>query len=467
LERLRLAKDGVAHAAPVPRTQSFPDALNLAPRRKSLFSAADGVLQQTLTPVRKRLRRSSTATSTPANADNAAWFASLPPAIRRKHFSQEEQILFANERHSVILDAADELFHRRCLQESPLDPPPSLLASRPQTSYFPDYADGISFLDDTDSEPDEALEKTQEKTEDMANYSLDNFTWPEDEADLDLRLDDYHTAVVETAQHHAAPGRRRSFRRNLSLSTLPLRRSTIVSSTSNLHDSFNRARTAPLQPMASLLPRTQPTRHQSKASISSIDPQATHYQDPAARMKLRVYLASPSKFDEAVEFGFPSIQDKGRLHSEHDRPKTSPRLTNDSGRTFFTDDTPSLVGDDGSCPDEVDAIVDPRTPEDAEFRINGNPRQMSSDRQLVKPHVVRNLTEQYAQSTTLDREMTIHMTLTRPDLRTHEESRSPHVNLLPLEQSALPIVDNRQSIWDTLPEDESRVKKFWRKLKMR
>lgn len=182
-------------------------------------------------------------------------------------------------------------------------------------------------------------------------------------------------------------------------------------------------------------------------------------------MKLRVYLASPSKFDEAIEFGFPSVQDKSL--QQHERPMTSPRLTNDSGRTFFTDDTPSLLGDDASSHDGMDSGLDPRTPDDAEFRVNRKPRQVSTDRQSVKPQLVRNFSEQYAQSTTLDREMTIHMTLTRPDLRSPEDAQASQVNSLPLEHSALPNTENHLSIWDTLPEDESKMRKFWRKLKMR
>lgn len=297
----------------------------------------------------------------------------------------------------------------------------------------------------------------------MANYSLDKFPWLEDEPDLDLELDDYHTAITATAQRQAASGQRRSFQRNTSLSSLSLRRSSITSNQPN-YNSLGRSTAPALQTTSSFLPPPSPTHHRSKASISSIDPRATHYQDPAARMKLRVYLASPSKFDEAIEFGFPSLQDKSVLQQE--RSKTSLRLTNESGHTFFTDDTPSLLGDDASSHDEMESSLDPHTPDDAEFRINRKSRKVSNDRQSIKPQM-RSFSEQYAQATTLDREMTIHMTLTRPDLRSPEEVKASQVNSLPLEHSALPNSDKKVSVWDTLPEDKSKMKKFWRKLKMR
>lgn len=462
LERLRLAKDGVSPAFPA-RKKSLRDASRFSTRRKSLLDTSSIPLQQTLNPAGSRLRRrrARIAATTPVDADNAAWFASLPPAVRRKHFTREEQILFANERHSIILDAADELFHRRCRQTTATDPIPFVFPPRPQTCYFPDNADGASFFDDTESEQDD----TEVDIPGMANYSVDKFPWLEEEPDLDLRLDDYHAAIAETALRQKASKQRRSVRRNLSLSTLSLRRSSISSALPTF-SSVGRATPAP-QFRPTLPPPTPSTRHASKASISSIDPQATHYQDPAARMKLRVYLASPSKFDEAVEFGFPSVQDKAPLQLQPDRPKTSPRLTNESGRTFFTDDTPSLLGDDGSIHDEIDTGFDPRTPEDTEFRLHRKSQKLSNERYSIRPQVVRSPLEQYGQSSTLDREMTIHMTLTRPDLRSPEESHSSQVNSRPLELAALPNSDKRTSIWDALPDDESKMKRFWRRLRLK
>ena len=143
-------------------------------------------------------------------------------------------------------------------------------------------------------------------------------------------------------------------------------------------------------------------------------------------------------------------------------------MTNDSGRTFLTDDTPSLSNDDGDSNDELDISQDPRTPEDAEFKHNRRFQKTSNDRQSLRPQVLRGVTEPYAQSTTLDREMTIHMTLTRPDLRSPDETRAKsEVNTLPIEHAKLPPCEKTVSIWDTVPNEESKIRKIWKKFKLR
>ena len=62
--------------------------------------------------------------------------------------------------------------------------------------------------------------------------------------------------------------------------------------------------------------------------------------------------------------------------------------------------------------------------------------------------------------------MTLHMTLTRPDLRTTDEGRHPDVvGEDPLRLSALPFSDEHQPIWDSLPPDGSRIRRLWRRLR--
>ena len=412
------------------------------------------------------LQRRPSARQTPVTSDTAALFASLPAAIRRKQFSKEEQVLLASERHTVILDAADNLYHKHCRQSSFAERPytPS---SRPATSYFPDTGNKSSFL----LGPDDEDEEDSIHDDEMIDFDPASYKWLEEEPHLDLRLDDYHASIAETAQRQSeVQPARRPFARNLSISNLSLRRSSISSQrppqilTRSAHPSmyFSQA-----PPMPSSPTMTRPKASTRQSSISSMDPNAQHYQDPAARMKLRVYLASPSKFDEALEFGFPSRQDNPQ--PALDRPKTSPRLTNDSGRSFHTDDTPSLSGDDGSSHAERETLYDPRTPDDAHFRQNRTSQKSSNDRYSIRPQVLRGATEPYAHGTTLDREMTIHMTLTRPDLRSPQDSQysTKTINARPIEQSALPSSKGPTSIWDTLPEDGSKMKKLWKKLTLR
>lgn len=290
----------------------------------------------------------------------------------------------------------------------------------------------------------------------MDHSDFDGFRWLETpDEELDLKLDDYHTALTETTPQAGTPKRKPSFRRNISLSTISFSRRGSVSD-QNTAPATTRHSSLPsgqVRPISTLL---DVHKHRSHSSVSSIDPSAKYYRDPEARLKLRVYLASPQKFDEAIEFGFPSLQEREK--AQYARPQSSPRLTNDSARTFFTDDTPSLYEDDD---DEKDDLDNPDTPQDAEFRRFS--KKSSSERTGITRPQLR--IEPYALSSTSNREMTLHMTLTRPDLRSADEKPIKKVNELPLEQEKLPCDDVPHSIWDTLPEDSSIVKKWWKRLK--
>lgn len=452
LERLRLAHDGAA--SPVHRSTRSRTRSTLTATTKSLWQTLEHLPSLPYIHPGHKRRTASHVAETLINPDTAAWFASLPSAVRRKHFTKEEQILFANERQNIILDAADELLQRQ-RRRSLLDT--DLIYLSPSESS---HSSGSSIRYSFETLPD--IDQLAGFKEMASQQYLNSLKFLDTDHELDLRLDDYHTAIVETAQRQAAPPPRFSYRRNMSLSTMSLRRTSISSPTKS-------SSRAPSMYLNRLQTPTTPQRpsfhHAPRASVSTMDMRATHYQDPAARMKLRVYLASPSKFDEAVEFGFPSMTNTPSKMS--DRPMTSPRRTNESGRSFHSDDVPSLAGDDASSHDEAEAQTDPRTPDESEFRNIRRSQKSSGDHPSTKPHVVRS--EPYAHSNTLDREMTIHMTLTRPDLRAPTDTRpsSRHINSQPLEQAPLPPLDNSASIWDTLPApEESKVKKLWRRLKL-
>jgi hypothetical protein len=393
---------------------------------------------------RKRLRRQRPATVYQAPSSfgpaDAAFYESLPSTLRSKLFSREEQVFLASHRNTVIVDAADEVLYKRGHQTHH---PQSNLQSSESLPLFQDL--GCAEEDMVDYDPA------------MDHSDFEGFRWLETpDEELDLKLDDYHTALTQTTPQSQTPKRRPSFRRNLSLSTISFSRRGSISdqntvSATTRHSSLSSGQ---VRPISSLL---DSHKHRSHSSISSIDPSAKYYRDPEARLKLRVYLASPQKFDEAVEFGFPSLREREKV--QYARPQTSPRLTHDSARTFFTDDTPSLSEDDD---DEKDDLDNPDTPLDAEFRRFS--KKSSSERTGITRPQLR--FEPYALASTNNREMTLHMTLTRPDLRSADEMKPvKKVNEMPLEQEALPCDDVPHSIWDTLPEDSSVVKRLWKRLK--
>ena len=176
-------------------------------------------------------------------------------------------------------------------------------------------------------------------------------------------------------------------------------------------------------------------RHSPQDSLSGIDPGAAHYQDPEARLKLRVYLASPQKFDEAIEFGFPSADALSAapvIVSGPLKRKSRQKLSDDSDnlRSFLEDgdDEDDDGGDDeavgkldsdpeGSVPDPES----PKTPHPLERALPPRAVRMATDPTFSSHPVRLASSDGYAQAPAASREMTLRMTLTRPDLRAHED----------------------------------------------
>ncbi|EXJ88445.1 hypothetical protein A1O1_05375 [Capronia coronata CBS 617.96] len=459
LERLRLAQDG--SSPPHPRR---PRPSILQP--KSTGTVADssdnstiltaGIRQPSLLLPGNRLRkRRASSHNNQAAPSTVAWFASLPPAVQRRLFSKEECSFYTLGRNTIILDAADELLRRRSSH------------TKQSAAFEPRSSDDETVVDLEDRKDEERADSAI----DMRNYFADGFRWLDDEAELDLKLDDYHEAIAETARRTASLSEpvRHPFRRNPSLSSLSVRPGRNSTSSPRSQVEPSSAPALPTKPIHSSS-STFSLRHlRSQASLSSIDPRATHYQDPSARMKLRLYLASPQKFDEAIEFGFPSVGQKTQQF-DHTRPMTSPQPTPEVNRTFFRDDTPSLSGDDDDDVDEPDTLYDPRTPEDADFHMHRPSTRPSMDGSTgLRSPTTRRHPEVYARGVTADREMTLHMTLTRPDLRTPESQPiyKKSINELPLERPELVLDGQGITIWDTLPPEESRMKRFLRKLRLK
>ncbi|RMZ90325.1 hypothetical protein DV736_g2451, partial [Chaetothyriales sp. CBS 134916] len=466
LERLRLEKDGCA-----------PCSTASCPRRPSIVGArATSVLTEVLalsSTFRPALhKRGLTPADRQQNHDTAAWFASLPPAVRRKQFSREEQLIFASGRHCILVDAADEVVDRRRHNHRPFasrtghfDCRTSRRRLQDDHFYFcfdssdagSDEYDSLDeeagscrssscysrYLDDIDDIDDiETVAWSVNSMDTMADYSIDSFCFLEDEPELDLKLDDYHQAIQETTASQTSTSTsiwpQRSAVRKLSLSSMTLRKSSLSSQTMALS---NRSYTSSMllkgPPSPTYGPRSVGPMHQVRPSTASIERQATFYQDPAARMQLRLYLASPSKFDEAVEFGFPSLQDAPGARVSSPVP---------SEATGVQD------------ADEAKAT----TPEEAEFK----PESSRLARRQT-PSKARVVGQSYTQWRPLGREMTMHMTLTRPDLRSPEEMERLGVNARPIERAVLPPCDMGASAWEPQPHEWSRMRKMWNKLRAR
>ncbi|PFH60674.1 hypothetical protein XA68_10544 [Ophiocordyceps unilateralis] len=319
-----------------------------------------------------------------------------------------------------------------------------------------------------------------------AESMYDSFRWLEDDDELDLRLflDDYHLNLrEESVVPTKTRSRRPSFRRHLSISKLPFG--------GRVSGTFSRPSTkdelSPTSPSSPVFGNSGHVRRRSRAlSLMSprqaspefpttIDPAASHYQDPDARMKLRVYLASPHKFDEAIEFGFPSIEEvqgqEQQTQDEESCKQESAGSRQESSRphTFLEDDASSIYSEESMADPES-----PKTPGAADKPLPIRPVRVSQDTGLSSGSKV-----DYAQAPASSREMTLRMTLTRPDLRSHEEqmygwqkgatgrrSQTRDEPLTPL--SPLPKVSIEQQL-AALDEEELAgdgvVKRFWNRVR--
>ncbi|RMZ66981.1 mucin [Pyrenophora seminiperda CCB06] len=155
------------------------------------------------------------------------------------------------------------------------------------------------------------------------------------------------------------------------------------------------------------------------------DPEATYYQDPEARKKLRMYLASPQKFDEAIEFGFPSTSGSEGVTPHYQLPQITSHarkfsrdmhtFLRDGHLSFFdtSNENQGLESDDDSVAD----VNSPATPSSTNLSFRLHSRQFSTRKHSVESPTPSPVSV-HGQ---LNREMTLRMTLTRPDLRADED----------------------------------------------
>lgn len=375
-----------------------------------------------------------------ATRADSLWFHSLPPKIQQTHFSKEERtVLRQGLRNTVILDAADEALYR-------LEQRRQAKRSLKQSQSEPSSARTSIISQGSQSPVDSAI--------DMDSAFADSCRWLEGEGELDLSLYDYHSHVVDTVPTSERPTRRRpSFRRTMSFTSMHLRGASTsnvntrvpgTSQSSNIPPPFPKRmhRASTSRPVSS-----HPTtaRHISRGSVSSIEPGAQYYQDPDARLKLRVYLASPQKFDEAIEFGFPSLDNK-----ESVRPTR-------------------LSGDRMQEPDESPHIL---TDEDGISGGEGmrHSRQNSTSKALNyhQSRRIQPIPPPGGKAPGHNREMTLKMTLTRPDLRT--DSPTSPLSLEaddPLKLADLPPADENSVVWETQRDERGVMKKMWRRIRGR
>ncbi|KAK5126918.1 hypothetical protein LTR85_008276 [Meristemomyces frigidus] len=199
--------------------------------------------------------------------------------------------------------------------------------------------------------------------------------------------------------------------------------------------------------------------------------EAKYYQDPDARRQLRQYLASPQKFDEAIEFGFPS-------------PDQIAPSSSGTDRSFPIQHTPSPSGDDRDDT-SFDSSGPPTPTEHADDRRRTIIQSASLDSGIGLP-LQTNMTDKAEDYDTprlgVGREMTLRMTLTRPELRLSEEKLRGHrrtettavaivADLDPLALGSLPVCDDHTGAHGAFAiqgvDQKKGLKRVWKSIRRR
>ncbi|KAH0548279.1 hypothetical protein GP486_008018, partial [Trichoglossum hirsutum] len=224
------------------------------------------------------------------------------------------------------------------------------------------------------------------------------------------------------------------------------------------------------------------SKHAPKLSISATDKEAAYYQDPEARLKLRVYLASPQKFDEAIEFGFPATDGQNVDNAVVSRPRAvRKKSVQENTRSFLDDNTSFHDLDDASTIPETEMPLTPQTPREfepasrASYRMPSSSKPNSTDSHYNVRHRIHG--DSYLHAFAGSREMTLRMTLTRPDLRADENElygfqRNSKDDPLALEELPPMSEDTGGALgpfggpdgWGP-PRESGIVKKLWKKVK--
>ncbi|KAH9243309.1 hypothetical protein K456DRAFT_158563 [Colletotrichum gloeosporioides 23] len=421
-----------------PETSPNPQTQTIKQRRKARQArlASDQVSDR----VKRRNSRRSRVTSTGASSV----YVRLPDKIKKRHIITEEQLASGlNRRHDIILDPADEAVYkvrRRAssvvgqdeLWSPTLSVRPQTMESQPSQREMPKKAKPVRPEQKKKQLPEKILPTSPTSPKNKRDSFYDSFRWLEEDDDLDLRLhlDDYHQNLQEEAP--APKQRRPSFRRHLSISKMPFGRTSLNMNRPGTTQGVTSNPGSPIFGNAPSSPQaTSPghgrrrsralslitPKHSPQDTVAAFDPEAAHYQDPEARLKLRAYLASPQRFDEVIEFGFPSREAmspeaaRNSKDPKSRRSKAVPADESDNLRTFLADDRSSIYSEDGSLDSDS-----PKTPQTLENATGLRPPPPLKGDRAYSPQPSNN---EYAAAET--REMTLRMTLTRPDLRAHDD----------------------------------------------
>ena len=361
----------------------------------------------TLGSSRRRLLRKaeSRAQDQFAAQADAQFFLSLPAKVQRCAFSREEQVLLVGR----------------------YDHPSPLLSTTPHqpNQRFADFQ--FDFCDDSHIHHERGRSRRRLSCASFASDVSPTRTsaHPPQPLSQDSESTLFNLDCMSPPPSRLTPPT--TYKRTMSLTSLPIRRSTSSVPLQVEPPASARANASWHQRAHSQSMSGRRSSHTPTLAAPVFDAEATHYRDPEARKKLRMYLASPQKFDEAVEFGFPSQAGTDNTPHRFQLPPIATDARNFSRdmQTFLKDDKVSFLEDheeeDKGLASDGDSIADmdsPVTPSSVGQSFRYHTRQQSSNMSSLDSN---GLPPIHPMTGRLNREMTLRMTLTRSDLRADED----------------------------------------------
>ncbi|KAF1989704.1 hypothetical protein K402DRAFT_418422 [Aulographum hederae CBS 113979] len=426
LERLRIAEKSALQRSRSHRATTIPQPRpSLHHRRKSSAVYTTANLTRADTRSHRLQKPRSVRDEYFHIQREVQWFIALPDKVRRQIFSQEEQVLLSAWCDQYIA------------------PEPSVNLSR----FAPEGPEPqvVNFSYPNRQRQQAALVRASLEKE-QRSLSDDSSIYDHTEDSLDdssAISDEMASCFGDSTQFSGSPlnsrhSRKSSVRRTLSINS----------------NNFPRQSTSSIPPIPHS-PMSPAFKRSGGGSTSypfpppenrpSMDPAAIHYRDPEARMKLRQY-ATPQKFDEAIEYGFPtaSVPSTPSTHAVDLGPLNFTPLTlSQDLQTFMRDDWLSFLDgpnaeheeeeeahgeededDEASLPDAESPVTPPSSAQ--MFTKAGATRLPSSNFSSIDsaclPQTFPKRTDSFGPSLPANREMTMRMTLTRPDLRADDEA---------------------------------------------
>ncbi|EPQ65931.1 Bgt-3482 [Blumeria graminis f. sp. tritici] len=315
----------------------------------------------------------------------------------------------------------------------------------------------------------------------------DTFRWIDDEPEIDARsaLDDYHANLDGTTLSTRTHNRKPSFRRQVSINRTPLGKR------------YTQPQTAPLG-----YPSLRSYHSQQKSQTSSLSPKSPRHRVRACTSvkndTISLRQDSPNYTQPQTNY-LPSRVARNRLRSNSlfidslsSRPyETVPKQqTTTADKSFLVDDSTSL-SDDGASTKDPESPLTPcaeislQSPDSRKQPTNSissntvSPPKVSQD--LSHPGAIRPMIVKQIDSPNLScgsREITLRMTLTRPDLRVDEakiyawqDAKLPHHTRVLSEAAEKYFARGScggplggPDGWGPDDKDASVVKRFWNKV---